>query len=188
VPEPDAEAEPTPDPQGQALQPPPEPIAPELPLESRGGTARQFPPGDPAWKDRFLELLAEGFSVQGAAQVVGRSSRWCYQAKERDPEFSIEWDKAKTRRVDTLSESAWRRAIHGWDEPVFYRGVKCGTRRVYSTALTLTFLRAHIPDPYRKADMFAPGTASVEEMATKIRNAVADIDAALGDPGTALTP
>ena len=48
--------------------------------------------------------------------------------------------------VGDVEEAIRTRAIKGVKEPVFYEGIKCGYRRVYSDRLLLALARRHIPE------------------------------------------
>ena len=77
----------------------------------------------------FLRVYAEVGNVTRAAAIVGVSRRIHYVWRERDPEYAIELESARERAYDVLQEEALRRAI-GYRVPVYYKGVKVGTKEV----------------------------------------------------------
>jgi hypothetical protein len=48
-----------------------------------------------------------------------------------------------------LEDEAVRRAYHGVEEPVFYKGVQCGSVTSYSDTLLMFLLKARKPAVYR---------------------------------------
>lgn len=68
----------------------------------------------------------------------------------KDPEFKSRMDAAREEACDTLEAEAMRRAVNGYDQPVYHKGVKCGTTRKYSDTLLMFLLKA--ARPYRYQD------------------------------------
>lgn len=67
-------------------------------------------------------------------------------------------DAAREEACDTLEAEAMRRAVQGFEQPVYHKGVKCGTVRKYSDALLMFLLKsarafkfADRPDPNFRA-------------------------------------
>jgi hypothetical protein len=54
------------------------------------------------------------------------------------------------RGTAALEDEAVRRAYHGVEEPVFYKGVQCGTVTKYSDKLLIMLLKARNPAKYRE--------------------------------------
>jgi hypothetical protein len=52
--------------------------------------------------------------------------------------------------VAALEDEARRRAYEGWEEPVWHKGVNCGTVRKFSDTLLIVLLKAHMPEKYRE--------------------------------------
>lgn len=100
------------------------------------------------WQIKFCLVLRESRSVTTACKAIQASRREVYAAREADPVFKQRWDDAFASNIDDLEASAMRRAIDGWDEPVFYKGAICGYKRLYSPTLTLAMLRVHRPEKY----------------------------------------
>lgn len=70
-------------------------------------------------KEKFLELLRQGLSATEAAGNVGVSQRTVYDHRRSDPQFADEWARAYEIGGDILEAEAIKRAVDGWDEPVF---------------------------------------------------------------------
>ncbi|HXH11169.1 MAG TPA: terminase [Alphaproteobacteria bacterium] len=96
----------------------------------------------------FLAHLRQTANVTEAAQMINMARRSLYDARERDPEFAKQWDDAVEEATDALEREARRRAVEGWDEPVFYKGQLQGYIRRYSDRMLELLLRAHRPDKF----------------------------------------
>lgn len=93
-------------------------------------------------KRKFLANLAKTGNVTTAARLCGSSRSRAYQTRDEDPGFAQSWKAALKEAADNLEAEAWRRAVDGVDEPVFYMGAECGVVRKYSDSL-LTLLLKH---------------------------------------------
>jgi hypothetical protein len=84
------------------------------------------------------------------------------------PQFKKDYDKA-WQRITTiqLERSAIDRALNGWLEPVYYQGIVCGQKRVFSNALTIFMLKANWPEKYHLEKQVADSTA--EEQVRMLR-------------------
>ena len=58
-------------------------------------------------------------------------------------------DEATELGTAALEDEAVRRAYHGVEEPVFYKGVQCGSITKYSDKLLIFLLKARDPAKYR---------------------------------------
>ncbi len=67
----------------------------------------------------------------------------------RAPEFKARMDAAREEACDTLEAEAMRRAVHGYEQPVFHKGVQCGVVRRFSDALLMFLLKAVRPFKYQ---------------------------------------
>ena len=104
----------------------------------------------PEKKAQFLALLSEYGNVTRAAEGAELVRVYLYQARKNDPEFAAEWEEAAKIGAARLEDEARLRAVEGWQEPVWYQGVQCGTVRKFSDTLLICLLKAHHPDKYRE--------------------------------------
>jgi len=105
----------------------------------------------PAVKAQFLEALSETANVRRAAAQVGFTARVFYQHARRDPAFAAAWDETMQTAVETVFEAeAMRRAVEGVEQPVYYQGVKVGSRQEYSDTLLIFLLKGWKPERYRE--------------------------------------
>lgn len=92
---------------------------------------------------RFLESLRASANVSKSAESIGVSRTCVYEHKANDEAFAAAWDDAIEEATDALEAEARRRALEGWDEPVWHHGIQCGVVRKYSDRLLELMLRAH---------------------------------------------
>jgi hypothetical protein len=100
-------------------------------------------------REAFLTHLAQTSNVTESAELVGMSRRGIYDVRERDEAFRQSWDEAVEIATDLLEKEARRRALDGWEEPVFYRGEEIGKTRLYSDRMLELLLKAHRPDRFK---------------------------------------
>lgn len=100
--------------------------------------------------EKFLSALAAGITPTGAARKAGIGRRTFYDLRDRDLTFAAAWDAARQAAIDALEDSAFRRAVEGVEEPVFYKGEVVGTVRRPSDRLMELLLKAERPDKYRE--------------------------------------
>lgn len=102
------------------------------------------------WQPAFLTALAEVGNYKEAAKLAGIDRVTAWRHKTSDPEFAQQCADAEQEAADLLEKEAWRRATEGADEPVFYKGDKCGTIKRYSDNLLMFLLRGTRPEKYRE--------------------------------------
>jgi len=100
-------------------------------------------------KERFLRHLAQGWSVELAAQGAGLGYGTVYEHRARDAAFAAAWDQAIERGTDRLEDEARRRAVDGVEEPIIHNGKIVGSRLRYSDVLLITLLNARRPEKFK---------------------------------------
>lgn len=98
----------------------------------------------------FLAVLAECASVTKAAESIGITRQRLYEVKAVDEPFSVEWESAVEQGTDSLEDEAWRRAVEGVEDPVYFMGTRVDTVRKYSDGLLTLLLKSRRPDKYRE--------------------------------------
>lgn len=88
-----------------------------------------------ARQEEFCAALAKGSTVLEACAIVGKSSTSAYRARDRIRGFRNRWDAGLEAARPNIEAEVMRRAVTGWEDPVFYRGKQVGVRRRYSDAL-----------------------------------------------------
>lgn len=93
------------------------------------------------WKALFLAALAEVPVVVHACKAAGVNRATAWRAREADPEFAKAWDEALEEGIDRAEQEAFRRAVVGYEKPVWYKGELVGTETVHSDALLALILK-----------------------------------------------
>ena len=104
-----------------------------------------------ARKAAFLDRLARTGNVTAAARDAGIGQSTVYKLRRKCPDFDRGWDEALEQALAALEIEARRRAVEGWDKPVYYRGQPVGTVRHYSDKLLELLLKAHRPEVYDRS-------------------------------------
>jgi hypothetical protein len=102
----------------------------------------------PTAREQFLAQLRLGWSVSKAAEIAGCGRPTAYGWREEDPAFRKAWDDAYQAGSDLIEDEARRRAVDGWDEPVFQGGQQIGEIKRYSDRLLERLLKGRKPEIY----------------------------------------
>jgi hypothetical protein len=102
------------------------------------------------WHATFLDALSSSGNVTAAARRAGVDRGTAYRARAAAAEFRAAWEEALEVATDALEAEARRRALEGWDEPVFFGGQECGRIRKYDSTLLMFLLKAHRPEKFRE--------------------------------------
>ena len=102
---------------------------------------------------QVVEMTADGECWKDIEHKT--SFKWVdVSVLNRNPAFQTLWHSARNtgedRRKEIRLSEAHRRAVEGWDEPVFYKGDECGTIKRFSDKLHELLLKAD--DPGRFSD------------------------------------
>ena len=118
------------------------------PLLNRFGRTRLG--GNRETQRRVLMELASGATASQAAAAAGVTVKACDRLREKDEWFRSAWFFAREAAADLLEAEAFRRAVVGWEEPVFQRGEQVGTVRRYDGKLLELLLKARRPAEFRE--------------------------------------
>ena len=88
-------------------------------------------------KQALLAAFAQSGTIKQAAEAAGVDRTMHYHWLKQDPEYATAWERAKKAFIENLENEARRRAVDGWEEPVFHQGEMCGTRRKFSDTLLI---------------------------------------------------
>lgn len=103
-------------------------------------------------RDKAFEVFLRAYSmtgkVQHSAALAGVSCRAIQKWRREIPEFEEQFQVAHIEWVEVLKTEIHRRAVEGWDEPVFYKGDCCGTVRKYDSKL-LMYLTSQADPSFR---------------------------------------
>ncbi len=101
-------------------------------------------------KEKFLIELAKAGNVAAAALALGIDRSNAYKWRRADSSFASAWDDALLEAAEHLEQVAYRRAVEGVEEPVYYKGGICGMVRRYDNTLLWNLLKASNPAKYRE--------------------------------------
>lgn len=113
-------------------------------------------------RERFLALLSQGSTVAFACVGVGVSRNTAYAHRECDPAFAAAWSEASEAGTQAMEQEAYRRAVQGVEEPVFWKGQPVGAVRRYSDVLLIFLLKSRRPEVYRERTEVAVRTPPVD--------------------------
>ncbi len=108
-------------------------------------------------KKKFLEAFRLCGNVTEAAAKAGidrrQHYRWLDEDKKKAEAKRSYWKAftdAEDEAVEALEKEARRRALDGWEEPVFHLGKRVDVIRKYSDVLLIFLLKGHRPAKYRE--------------------------------------
>ena len=101
-------------------------------------------------KRAFLSALAKTGNVTKAAQASGifRTTHYDWLQDDTDGSYAAAVKDAMAEAADLLEEEARRRAVEGWEEPVWYQGEQVGIVRKYDSTLLIFLLKGAWPEKY----------------------------------------
>ena len=89
------------------------------------------------WEAEFLAALETTGNVSLAAEAAGISRQTVYDYQRRDPEFARRCLDAIYAAADHVLDELWRRAVHGTQVPVYYRGQVVGYKTRFNDSLLI---------------------------------------------------
>ncbi len=105
-------------------------------------------------QDLFIEAYLEcgiirdaclAVTVGGKALSRNRPGEWARD----NPEFRERYIAAREEVNDKIEKEIYRRAVLGWDEPVYQGGKQVGAIHKYDSTLLIFLAKANMPDKYR---------------------------------------
>ena len=97
----------------------------------------------------FLAAFAQLGTVQAACLESRVARRTVYNWIEHDDAFARQFQDARQIATDVLEAECRRRAVEGYDEPVYYQGQVVGTVKKYSDLCLLALLNAYRPEHFK---------------------------------------
>lgn len=99
-------------------------------------------------KRAFLSAYSQVGTITHAAKAAGVDRTLHFHWMKADDEFAEAFEQARQCFCDELEFEAMRRARHGVQQDIFYKGVKIATKRDYSDALIIFMLKGARPEKY----------------------------------------
>jgi hypothetical protein len=93
----------------------------------------------------FLIALRTSPTVVQAAAMAGVALSTVYLWRS-NPEFAEAFELAKELFKAKIEQEVFDRAIHGYEEPIYYLGAEVGRRKVVSDTLLQFLAKRHIPE------------------------------------------
>ena len=106
-----------------------------------------------AVKAAYLEAIAELGTREAAAQAVGLPASVFRELVDEDASFQTLEQQALAVFRGKIEAEIYRRAIEGWDQPVFHQGECIGHIRKFSDPMLELLAKRHIPEYQGKADV-----------------------------------
>jgi hypothetical protein len=113
----------------------------------------------------FLTAYATCGVISRAAEAAGIARQTHYDWMNNDPEYVEAFKQAEEEAAESLEAEARRRALEGWEEPVYYKGRVVGSVRKYSDTLLMFMLKGAKPEKYKeRAEVKHEGEISVRKL------------------------
>jgi hypothetical protein len=118
-------------------------------------------------KKDFLDAFRTSGNVVKACEQTTISRQSVYMWRDKDSNFRAAFERAQIESIEHLEKEAHRRAVDGWEEPVFRESGMIGTVRKYSDTLLIFLLKGAAPEKYkdrqdiRHSGGVAIGTSSI---------------------------
>lgn len=97
---------------------------------------------------KVLEKFREGHTPKEAAAHAGISRTTLFEWRRDDPEFAAAWLEAVEEGTDRIEAEAYRRAVEGYERPVFQGGEEVGRVREYSDTLLTLLIKGRRPGQF----------------------------------------
>lgn len=97
-------------------------------------------------KRAFLKAYAKTGIVALSAEAVGIDRTTHYVWLRDDPAYAEALEVARDEAIERMETECDRRAVQGWEEPVFHNGEVVGYKRKYSDLLMIFRLKALAPN------------------------------------------
>lgn len=135
----------------------------------------------PQAQERFLEILEQTGRITDSCMAANVTLRMYKDLLKASSDFVDACEEANQRYNDAVEAEIHRRAVVGYEEPVFYRGDKTDTIRKYSDSLLLALARRRIVG-YRdslkvegKVDHSVVPDTGIGEMSKEARDGIREI-------------
>lgn len=99
---------------------------------------------------KFLTEYAKHCSIRMTVEKTKITAASHYYWMEHSSNYKAAYSSVKDMVADTLEDAAFERAVHGVDEPVFYKDEKIADVKKFSDTLTIFLLKGNKPEKYNK--------------------------------------
>lgn len=115
-------------------------------------------------RQRFLQFYALTGQLQKSAQEVGVAASTVRSLRKKDPDFDAAMTEAQEDFKEAVEREVLRRAVMGWDEPVYQKGELVGEVRKYDSNLLALLIKKLDPSYKEKHQVelnVSPGVLAV---------------------------
>lgn len=98
----------------------------------------------------FLRAYSRLGTITAAAVVANIEPKTHRNWMDADPEYRLAFQEAADLAVERMEQEAHRRAVAGWEEPVYQQGRMVGTVRRFDSTLLIFLLKGRKPEMYRE--------------------------------------
>lgn len=102
----------------------------------------------PSTYAKVLKSLRKGHTPKEAAENAGVARKTIFNWRNEDPEFAAAWVEAVEEGTDKIEAEAYRRAVEGYERPVFQGGEEVGRVREYSDTLLTLLIKGRRPGQF----------------------------------------
>lgn len=95
--------------------------------------------------NKFLNVLEKVGIIAEACRQSKISTSVYYSRYNKSEKFRRLVDEAMMNSTQILRDEAMKRAVYGVEKPIWYKGVRVGTDKVYSDSLLLALLKSRDP-------------------------------------------
>lgn len=131
---------------------------------------------------QFLAALRQGLTVGEACTAAKLARRTAYDRRQKDAAFRVAWDTAYEAGNDAIEAEVHRRAVTGWDEPVFQQAKQVGVVRKYSDRMLELLAKKRIPafrdNQKIEVEIVGMGARMAEKLAGTRKKLLADREGA----------
>lgn len=99
----------------------------------------------PVLQSAYLKVLSQTGNHVMACEITGLRRDMIKRELARNEQFAAAVEEAKATAAERLEGEAYRRAVLGVEEPVFFEGRRVDTVRKYSDSLLSKLLEANDP-------------------------------------------
>jgi DNA-binding transcriptional regulator YdaS (Cro superfamily) len=116
------------------------------------------------------ELQRNCGDALAAAQACGVSLVFVNQWAKDDPKVAERLKEAANVGTQGLVSAAIKRAVHGVNEDIYYKGEVVGEKKVYSDGLLQTLLKAKVPEFAKDGESTGSVTVNIANIVPRAEN------------------
>jgi hypothetical protein len=108
-------------------------------------------------QELFLKSLRASRTIEGAVETSGVTRSQHRNWLDKDEAYQDKYNETIEEISESLEREAIRRAVDGWDEPVYQGGILVGVKRKFSDSLLIFMLKGVRQEKYRETSQEVTG-------------------------------